>query len=131
MSKIFISYRREDSADIVGRIFEHLVQEFASYTWASFTGNEWNAMTTREQGLYIAGTVDGWIAAEAIRTTNVEKLRSSVSDVVECIHSRKMTYSQFSAIVSKQIKEHPEKWDQKMSLLIMSSLLEACFPEQK
>jgi len=28
MSKIFISYRREDSADVTGRIYDRLIQKF-------------------------------------------------------------------------------------------------------
>jgi hypothetical protein len=28
MTKIFLSYRREDSADVVGRIFDHLERRF-------------------------------------------------------------------------------------------------------
>ena len=30
MSKIFISYRREDSADVTGRIYDHLCRTFRS-----------------------------------------------------------------------------------------------------
>ena len=45
MSKIFISYRRDDTKDIVGRIFDYLVNHFERYDEIQYRCEYFNILT--------------------------------------------------------------------------------------
>ncbi len=97
----------------------------------AFTGNQWRGWSESERKSYIAGTLDGWNLLETTLTLvaqgrDVDPAISSLLQNVRCAQQRRMTYEQMVGIVAKFMQDHPERWQQEMSMLTWDAMSQAC-----
>jgi hypothetical protein len=97
-----------------------------------WTGNEWRGMAPAIQSGYIAGVFDAWrMHIYLVRNPPhaLSSMETVIAEVVDCVLTRKMTYTQIIAITRKYMDSSPERWDQDMVESVYGALTGACKPQ--
>lgn len=87
----------------------------------AITGNQWRQYSEESKGFYLIGLFDGWTFSDALQD---ESGKAILPLLTSCLKT--MTYEQMIAIIEKYMKEHPERWHQELTLLILPALGGAC-----
>ena len=84
-----------------------------------YSGNDYLRENNYSQQIYLAGITDGFMGAAFFGASE-----RSVTKMNGCL-KRKLT-TQLQAMVSKYLGEHPERWDEPMSILTYNALNISC-----
>ena len=87
----------------------------------AITGNQWRQYSEDAKGFYLTGLFDAWNFSDALQDASGKVILSSVKP---CLGN--MTYDQLIAILDKYMKEHPERWNQQLTLILLPALGGAC-----
>jgi hypothetical protein len=104
----------------------------ASAGWAqglfAFTrGNEWRTYPDVAQLTYLTGFVDALGLVDlSVREGNILQFGTSVSKDINCLTERKIPVGQLHEVVKKWMRDHPENWDFRMSIILLASIQQTC-----
>jgi hypothetical protein len=92
----------------------------------AITGGDYQRLTPNERAMYVAGTLEGWISADAIMKRSPSPLfTASIGGIVTCVSGRLST-AQVRTIVDRHVAKNPSERNQEMGRLLMLAMLEAC-----
>jgi hypothetical protein len=85
-------------------------------------GHDYRALSEREQWLYASALLEGIMLAPMF---GANKARGSLLRRLEdCAEG--MTNEQLAAILTKYLREHPERWHDYVHIIMYSALMDAC-----
>ena len=94
----------------------------------AFTGRDYQRLSATERALYVAGAVEGWIAADKVLKARPSPLFNSIfGKIVRCVSGRLST-AEVRVIVDRYLAKNPKERNQPMGELVTLALEEGCRP---
>ena len=84
-----------------------------------YTGNDYLEKTNSSQQTYLAGIIDGFLGAAIFGAPE-----GSITQLNSCLKGKRT--NQLHAIVARYLREHPERWDEPMSILTFNAVNASC-----
>jgi hypothetical protein len=84
-----------------------------------YTGNDYLEESNSSQQTYLAGIIDGFFGAAMFAAPE-----RGLIQVSGCLKGKRT--NQLHAIVARYLREHPERWDEPMSILTFNALSTLC-----
>jgi hypothetical protein len=93
--------------------------------WA-ITGSDYQRLSPNERAMYVAGTIEGWFAADTVLKARPSPLFNlTIGKIARCVSGRLST-AEVRAIVDKYVARHPAERKQEMGQLVILAMDEVC-----
>ena len=121
---------------VVGAAANHLPDKAAVTIHRGFlTGMDFRKLTMAEQRSYAAGIVDGMLLAPAFDAPKRDDFQpkamaaaSRIEWLETCVEG--MDDEQVAAMISKWLRDHPERWHHTLHTSVYAAMLDSCPPLQ-
>jgi hypothetical protein len=92
-------------------------------------GQFWTELEPAEKAVYSLGFLDGFVMAHSLANPDQDSqfatLQRQASDALgKCVSP--MTSGQIEAIITKYVREHPERWDKPRAYVVTMAIAAAC-----
>jgi hypothetical protein len=104
--------------------FSGLAQQGISIKTGFLTAEEFTHMNDQSQHDYAMGVVDGMLLAPLFGAPRAWNDGQKIGVFGECITD--MSSKQVAAIISKFVRDHPERWNDSMHVVAFAAMTHAC-----
>lgn len=95
---------------------------------SAFTGSDYQKLSATERALYVAGTIEGWFAADnVLRVSPSPLFNRTFGRILRCV-SGKLSTAEVRLIVDRYLTKNPIERTQQMGQVVTLALQEACRP---
>ena len=95
---------------------------------AAFTGSDYQKLSATERAIYVAGTVEGWLAADTVLRASPSPLFNNTFGKIVRRVSGRLSSVEVRAIVDRYLTKNPKERNQPMAQVVTLALQEACRP---
>jgi hypothetical protein len=105
-------------------VFSAFSQQGISVKSGFLTAEEFTHMNDQSQHDYAMGIVDGMLLAPLFGAPRAWNEGQKIAAFGDCITG--MSSRQVAAIISKFVRDHPERWSESMHAVAFSAMTQAC-----